>query len=77
MVKHNPKTEDYIIMYRKKFIPQTNLRKIIRHPNQPRLDNTESEPKTDFADGSGFLSELKQLDQAVDDAIKASVPNIG
>jgi len=57
--------------YKKKFIPQTNLRKILRHPNHPRLDNIESEPKQDFADGSGFLSELKQLDQAVDEALKS------
>lgn len=63
--------------YRKKFVPEANLWRLRKHPNHPRLDNSESEPKQDFADGSGFLSELKQLDQAVDDAIKASVPNMG
>ena len=62
--------------YRKKFIPGANLKKILKHPNHPRLDNIESEPKQDFADGSGFLSELRQLDQAVDDAIKSYAPTI-
>ncbi len=61
-------------MYRKKFIPGANLRKIIKHPNHPRLDNSESEPKTDFADGSGFLNEMRQLDFAADEALKSHAP---
>ncbi|GAG58100.1 unnamed protein product [marine sediment metagenome] len=77
MVKHKPEIEDYNMTSRKKFIPEANLRKILKHPNHPRIDNIESEPKTDFADGSGFLSELRALDQQVGDAIKASVPNMG
>ena len=60
--------------YRKKFIPGANLRKIIKHPNHPRIDNIESEPKQDFADGSGFLAAMRQLDFAADEALKSHAP---
>ncbi len=61
------------MMYRKKFIPGANLRKIIKHPNHPRIDN-EEKPKPQYEDGSGFLAEMRQLDFAADEVLKSHAP---
>ena len=58
-------------MIKKKFIPYVNLKKTLKHP---RLDNIESEPKQDFADGGAFLAEMRELDFAADEALKAIAP---
>ncbi len=57
--------------YRKKFIPHINLRKALHHP---RLDTIEAEPKQDFADGSGFLAEMREMDYLADESIKSYAP---
>jgi hypothetical protein len=65
------------MIYRKKFIPRTNLRKLLKNREHSRIDNTESEPKQEFADGSSFLAELRQLDAAADEALKSHSPTTG
>ena len=57
--------------YRKKFIPHIHLRKALYNP---RLDNQETEPKQDFADGSGFLAEMREIDYLADESIKSYAP---
>ena len=59
------------MIYRKKFIPHINLRKALHHP---RLDSIEAEPKQDFADGSGFLAEMREMDHKADKAIQSYAP---
>ena len=59
--------------YRKKFIPEANLRKMLKHRDHPRLDDQESQPKQDFADSSKLLSEIRGLDHLADEAIKSQV----
>ena len=58
-------------MKKKKFIPDANLKKILKHRDHPRLDDTESQTKQDFADGSGFLAEMREMDFAADEALKS------
>jgi len=62
--------------YKKKFIPGTNLKRILKHRDHPRLDHIETEPKQSFEDGSGFLAELRQLDQAADEALRSHAPTV-
>jgi len=63
--------------YRKKFIPEANLKKILKHRDHPRIDDAESQPKQDFNQGTGFLAEMRGLDHLADEALKSHAPTTG
>ena len=58
---------------KKMFVNHPNLRLLLKRKtvDHPRLDDIESQPKQDFAQGTGFLAEMRQLDQAADEALKS------
>jgi len=58
--------------YKKPLIPREIIKKLLEKRKNPRIDNEE--PQNDHEDGSGFLSEMRQLDHLADESLKSRAP---